>query len=203
MHASCPILRLQRTSRELFLSLLTGDAGDLETWVIDRMTSIVEEEDVEAGKRLFARGEPPEFIFFIREGRLRLERDGRPAWLFEGRSVIGVFDALLDRPHTRTAVAETNLHLLKLRVDHWLELLEDSFGLARAALGNSVTTVAAVEARRWAAQKAPRGAVMASRRRRSRARSRSSSASRCSPTRRSCAAPASRCSSSSPTRSRR
>ena len=155
-----PDLRLQRTSRELFLSLLTGDAGDLEPWVIDRMTSAVEEEDVEAGKRLFARDEPPEYIFFIREGRLRLERDGHPAWVFEGRSVIGVFDALLDRPHTRTAVAETNLHLLKFRVDHWLELLEDSFGLARVALGNSVTTVAAVEARRWAAQKAPRGAAM-------------------------------------------
>jgi CRP-like cAMP-binding protein len=154
-------LRLQRTSRELFFSLLTGGAGNLETWVIDRMTAVVEEEDVEAGKRLFAQGEPPDFIFFVREGRLRLELEGQPAWLFEGRSVIGVFDALLDRPHTRTAIADTNLHLLKLRVDQWLDLLEDSFGLARAAVGNSVATVAAVEARRWAAQAHPRGTVTA------------------------------------------
>jgi CRP-like cAMP-binding protein len=147
-----PDIRLQRTSRELFLSVLTGGAP-LETWVIDRMTAIVDEEDVEAGKRLFAQDEPPEFIFFVREGRLRMVREGHPAWLFEGRTVIGVFDALLDRPHTRTAVAETHLHLLKLRVDQWLELLEDSFGLARAAIGNSVATVAAVEARRWAMQR--------------------------------------------------
>jgi len=156
-----PDLRLQRTSHELFLSLLTGDAGNLEPWVIDRMTSVVDEEDVEAGKRLFARDEPPEFIFFVREGRVRLEREGRPAWLLEGRSVIGVFDAILDRPHARTAVAETSLHLLKFRVEHWLELLEDSFGLARVALSNSVATVAAVEARAWAAQTQPRGGVMA------------------------------------------
>jgi CRP-like cAMP-binding protein len=156
-----PDLRLQRTSRELFLSVLTGGAPDLETWVIDRMTSVVEEEDVDAGKRLYAQGEQPESIFFIREGRLRLERDGASAWLFEGRTVVGVFDALLDRPHPRTAIAETDLHLLKLRVDAWLELLEDSFGLTRAAVGNSVITVSGVEARRWAEQVEPRGAVVA------------------------------------------
>ncbi len=155
-----PDPRLQRTSRELFLSILTGGSA-LEAWVIDRMVSAVDEEDVEEGKRLFAQGEQPEFIFFIRDGRLRLERDGDSAWLFEGRSAIGVFDALLDRPHARTAVAETNLHLLRLRVDLWLELLEDSFGLARAAVGNSIRTVAAVEARRWATETEPHGAVIA------------------------------------------
>jgi CRP-like cAMP-binding protein len=152
--------RLVRTSRELFLSVLTGDADNLETWVIDRMASVVDEEDVEAGKRLFARGEEPEYIFFVRDGRIRLERDGSSAWIFEGRSAIGVFDALLNRPHTRTAVADSNLHLLKLRAEHWLDLLEDSFGLARAALSNAVSTVAALEARRWAAEAHPRGPVV-------------------------------------------
>jgi CRP/FNR family transcriptional regulator, cyclic AMP receptor protein len=154
--------RLLRTSRELFLSILTGGSDNIETWVIDRMTSIVDEEDVEPGKRLFAQDEQPEFIFFVREGRVRLEREGHSPWVFEGRSAIGVFDALLERPHTRTAVAETDLHVLKFRVEHWLDLLEDSFGLARSALGNSVTTVAAVEARRWKADPKPRGCVVAS-----------------------------------------
>jgi CRP-like cAMP-binding protein len=151
---------LVRTSRELFLSVLTGGASNLEPWVIDRMASVVDEEDVEPGKRLFARGEQPEYIFFVRDGRIRLERDGSSPWIFQGRSVIGVFDALLDRPHTRTAVADSSLHLLKLRIEHWLDLLEDSFGLARAALGNAVSTVAALEARHWAAQAQPRGPVV-------------------------------------------
>jgi CRP-like cAMP-binding protein len=150
---------LQRTSRELFLAVLTGGAP-LETWVIDRMTSVVEEEDVAAGKRLYARGEQPEYIFFTREGRLRLEREGRPAWLFEGRTAVGVFDALLERPHGRTAVALTDLRLLRLRVEHWLELLEDSFGLVRAAIRNAARTVAALEARRWATQTTPRGSIV-------------------------------------------
>jgi CRP-like cAMP-binding protein len=153
--------RLLRTSRELFLSILTGGADNVETWVIDRMTSVLDEEDIESGKRLFARNEQPEFIFFVREGRVRLEREGSGSWLFEGRSVIGVFDALLERPHARTAVADTDLHVLKFRVEHWLDLLEDSFGLARSALGNSVATVAAVEARRWKTDPRPKGSVVA------------------------------------------
>jgi CRP-like cAMP-binding protein len=151
---------LVRTSRELFLSVLTGGANNLESWVIDRMASVVDEEDVEPGKRLFAQSEQPEYIFFVRDGRIRLERDGSSPWIFQGRSVIGVFDALLDRPHTRTAVADSNLHLLKLRIEHWLDLLEDSFGLSRAALANAVATVAALEARHWAAQAQPRGPVV-------------------------------------------
>jgi CRP-like cAMP-binding protein len=151
--------RLVRTSRELFLSVLTGAAGGLETWVIDRMASIIEEEDVEPGKRLFAQGEQPEYIFFARDGRIRLERDGSSPWTFEGRSVIGAFDAVLERPHTRTAVAETSLSLHKLRTEQWLALLEDSFGMARAALANSAATVAAIEARRWAAQVQPRAEI--------------------------------------------
>jgi CRP/FNR family cyclic AMP-dependent transcriptional regulator len=141
---------------------LTGGSDDIETWVIDRMTSIVDEEDVESGKRLFARDEQPEFIFLVRDGRVRLEREGSSPWLFEGRSVIGGFDALLERPHARTAVAETNLHVLKVRVDDWLDLLEDSFGLSRAALGNSVATVAAVEARLWKTDPRAHGCVAAS-----------------------------------------
>jgi CRP-like cAMP-binding protein len=153
--------RLLRTSRELFLSILTGGNHDIETWVLDRMTSLVDEEDVEPGKRLFARDEQPEFIFFVRDGRVRLEREGSHPWVFEGRSVIGGFDALLERPHARTAVADTSLHVLKVRVEHWLDLLEDSFGLARAALSNSVAMVAALEARRWKLDPKPQGSVVA------------------------------------------
>lgn len=156
-----PDPRVKRTARELFLSILAGGAGDLDTWVMDRMTSLVEEEDVEAGKRLFARGEPPEYMFFLRDGRVRLEREGAGVWLLHGRAVVGAFDALLDRPHTRTAVAETHLQLLKLRVDQWLDLLENSFALARAAVANSVATVSAAEARLWATQAQPRGTVLA------------------------------------------
>jgi CRP-like cAMP-binding protein len=149
-------ISLQRTSREVFLSILAGDTQNLETWVIDRMTSIVEEEDVPAGKRLYAEGELPDYIFFVREGTIRLERPGAAPWVVEGRRVIGAFDALSDHPHNRTAVAVTPLHILRVRSDLWIELLEESFGLARAAVRNAVWHVSRLIEQFWSTQEEAR-----------------------------------------------
>jgi CRP-like cAMP-binding protein len=156
-----PEAGLIRTSRELFFSALAGGAGDIETWVFDRMISLLEEEDVAAGTRLFAAGELPECIYFMRDGRLRMLREGAPPWTFEGRWAIGTFDAMLERPHARTAVALTNLRVMKLRVEHWLELLEESFDLARAVVTNTLRTIASLEARRWRSSPQPQGSVVA------------------------------------------
>ena len=146
-----------RTSRELFLTIISGGATDLQTWVIDRMISLFEEEEVEAGRRVFEAGEPIEFIYFMREGKLRVTREGKAPWTYEGRWVIGPADALLERPYRRTGEALTDLSMLKLRVDDWIDLLEDSFELSRAAVTNAVRGVAALESRIWAAEKEPRG----------------------------------------------
>ena len=50
--------RLQRLSRELFVvaASAAGRQG-LSAWVIDRMTSLIEELDVTAGQVIFAAGE--------------------------------------------------------------------------------------------------------------------------------------------------
>jgi hypothetical protein len=74
--------------------------------------------------------------------------------------VLGPADALRERPYRRTGVALTNLSMLKFRAEEWIDLLEDSFELARGAVANTVRGVAALEVRRWAMQKDPRGRVM-------------------------------------------
>ena len=152
---------LLRTSRELFLSVIAGRAGELPTWALDRLTSVLEEEEVEAGGRLFAAGEPVELIYFMREGRIQLSREGAPPWIYEGRWAIGPADAILDRPYQRTGVALTNLSLLKVPAEDWIELIEDSFELARGSVSSSVEQIAALEALLWSSQQGPRGKVMA------------------------------------------
>jgi CRP-like cAMP-binding protein len=151
---------LLRTSRELFLSVAAGGMPALETWVIDRLTSLFEEEEIVAGTRVFAAGEPIEFIYFMREGRLQLSREGVPPWIMSGRWVIGGGDAFLERPYPRTGVALTNLSLLRVPAEDWIELVEDSFQLTRGAVSNAVRGVAALELRLWESQRDPRGAAM-------------------------------------------
>jgi CRP-like cAMP-binding protein len=153
---------LLRTSRELFLAAVTGaGSNDTPSWVIDRVTALLDEEEVEAGRRIFAAGDPIEFIYFMREGRLRLSAEGLPSWTYDGRWVIGPADALLDRPYRRTAVALTDLNLLKIRAGDWIELLEDSSELVRSAITNAARGIGVLEARLWATQAEPHGFVVA------------------------------------------
>jgi CRP-like cAMP-binding protein len=52
---------------------------------------------------------------------------------------------MLDRAHSRTAIALSDLHLLKLPADAWVELLEDSFELLRVAILHATHLVALLD----------------------------------------------------------
>jgi CRP-like cAMP-binding protein len=61
-----------------------------------------------------------------------------------------MLDVLIDRPRILSAYARTPLQILKIRVDPWFELLEDSFELARTSVLGLARAVAALEERLWA-----------------------------------------------------
>jgi CRP-like cAMP-binding protein len=139
--------RLQRLSRELFFAAAATPREVLPSWVIERMTSLLDELDVTPGQVLFAAGDPAEFIYFMSDGRVALTREGAVPWRYEGRWAIGVFEVMVDGPRTRTATALSSFRLMRVKADDWLDLLEDSFVLGRAALENSARTVAALAER--------------------------------------------------------
>lgn len=142
--------RHERIQRELFLAAFGANVGAIEPWVTDRLIAILDEEVARAGETLFEAGDAPESYYLLREGRVELVRPGSAPWIYQGPSVFGMSDALLERPRTRTAVAITDVQAMKVRSDAWIELLEDSFPLARAAMVGSIRTVADLEARLWA-----------------------------------------------------
>jgi CRP-like cAMP-binding protein len=143
-----PDTRYLRISRELFLAAFGANLGGFESWVTDRMVSLLEEDEVRADEVLFSVGDTPEFLYFMREGRVRLVgKTQRTRRQLEGRHVFGLTDGLLDRSRTQTALAMTNLYLMKVRIEAWLELLDDSFELARASVLHLAHSVAQLEER--------------------------------------------------------
>jgi CRP-like cAMP-binding protein len=138
---------LLRLSRELFLAAFGVQQRVIDSWVIDRLTSLLDEEDVQAGQVLWNAGEPLEFIYFVRNGSVQLTRVGAAPWTFQGRSVLGGFEVHLERPLTRSATALNDFQAMKVRPNAWLELLEDSFFLARASVRFCAATVARLEER--------------------------------------------------------
>ncbi len=146
-------LHHERIQRELFLAAFGANVGAIEPDVTDRLTAILEEQVAHAGETLFAAGDAPDFYYLLREGRVQLVRAGSAPWTYEGPSVFGLSDALLERPRVRTAVALTEVQAMRVQSEAWIELLEDSFALARAAVIGSVRTVAALEERLWASRR--------------------------------------------------
>ena len=143
-------LRARRISRELFLTAVGAHLGALEPWVMDRLTGMLEEEELAPGERVYAAGDPPDHFYVARQGRIELTRAGKPAETLEGPGAFGMLDALAERPRSHSAYARTPLQLVRMRIDAWLELLEDSFDLARMSLLGLTRAVGALEERVWA-----------------------------------------------------
>jgi CRP-like cAMP-binding protein len=136
-----------RVGRELFLVSFGVSLGDLEPWVLDRITALLVDRWVPAGTTLYREGEPPENLWFMLDGTVRLTRAGQPPWILQGRWVVGALEGMADAPRTRTATAVTEFQAMEVPIHDWVELLEDSFPLARGAVLNAARATARLEER--------------------------------------------------------
>jgi CRP-like cAMP-binding protein len=144
-------MRTRSIFHELFLASVLGAVGPLEPWVTDRLAALLVEETVLAGTCVYSAGEPPDFFYFVRAGDVSLLRAGSPVEVVHGPSVFGMLDAILERPRSHSAYSTAPLELLKVSIDGWLELLEDSFELARLAVLRLARSVAVLEEQSWKA----------------------------------------------------
>jgi CRP-like cAMP-binding protein len=146
-----PELHTDRIQRELFLAVFGPNAHPAEAWVAERLTMLLEEQQSRPGEKLFVAGDRPDHYYFLRSGKVRFDREGATSRVCEGPSAFGISDALLRRPRTTSAVAETGIEAMRVRCADWIELLEDSFSLARAAVLAAARSVAELEQRHWLA----------------------------------------------------
>jgi CRP-like cAMP-binding protein len=147
--------RLVRIGREIFLAALGLPLDRIDSWVIDRLTSILEECEVRAGQRLFTAGEPLAFLYFMQDGRVRCMRGGGPSWTLKGRWVLGGFEVLGNRSANHTATALDDFYGMRVPAVAWVEMLEDSSQLARSAVVNASRAVTQLEERVPTADPAP------------------------------------------------
>jgi CRP-like cAMP-binding protein len=138
---------LLRIGREIFLAAFGLPLEEIDSWVIDRLTSVLEEQNFHTGQTLYSAGEPVGFIYFMQDGEVRFTSQGGPAWTLRGRWVLGAFEALGDRPSKYTAKATGEFYGMRLTSVDWVEMLEDSPLLARSAVANASRVVMRIENR--------------------------------------------------------
>jgi CRP-like cAMP-binding protein len=147
--------RQRHISRELFLAGVVGNLVTFEPWVTDRLIAILEEEEVASGEQVFAAGAPADHVYFVKQGTVELSREGRALEIVEGPRTLGMSDVLIERPRRVSAHARTPVELLKVRTEAWIDLLEDSFPLARSAVLGLARAVASLEDHLWTTAQFP------------------------------------------------
>jgi len=128
-----------RVEHELFIRTFFAVQPPLR--VMNQFASNVRDVYVDRGDVIFERGSPPRRIFFVVDGTVRMEDARGLKWVFGSRSLIGIGDANIGRPHARTAVADTDAHLLAVDIDDYFDILEDNFDFARTLLINTCRRV--------------------------------------------------------------
>jgi CRP-like cAMP-binding protein len=101
-----------------------------------RFIELLEELTVPPGEMLFNQGDPPDRFLFLIEGRVTMERETSRAWEFVPLAVVGVIDAVLERPRTRSCRTLEPSRFLSLKMTDWFDMLEDNGQVARAAIRN-------------------------------------------------------------------
>jgi CRP/FNR family cyclic AMP-dependent transcriptional regulator len=126
----------QRVKRELLLRSLFPA---MPAAVHVRFLELLEDLELGTGELAFAQGDPPDRFLFLTEGRLALEAAGMQSIEFAGFAVVGVVDAVLERPRVRACRALVPSKALVIRSADWFDLLEDNAEIARAATRNFAT----------------------------------------------------------------
>ena len=126
----------QRVKRELLLRSLFPS---MPAAANIRFIELLEDLELKTGELAFAQGDPPDRFLFLTEGRVALETEGLQSIEFSGFAVVGVVDAVLERPRLRACRALEPSKALVIRSADWFDLLEDNAEVARAATRNFAT----------------------------------------------------------------
>jgi len=118
----------QRVEHELFLrAFLSTKPPDR---VATQLSLVTRDAHLDAGEVLFEAGQAPERLHFVAAGRMRLDGLDGIASVVDPGSLLGMLDASIPRPRTRTATALEPTHVLTLDFVDYLDTLEDNFGFA-------------------------------------------------------------------------
>ncbi len=104
-----------------------------------RFIDLLEDVEIGAGEVLFSVGEPADRFYFMISGNVVMEREGFGPWSFGPLSVVGIIDAVLERPRVRSCRALESCRLMAMRAADWFDMLEDNAQIARSAIRNFAT----------------------------------------------------------------
>jgi CRP-like cAMP-binding protein len=102
--------------------------------MVRQLTARMRDANFARGEVLFAQGGTPGPVYFLVDGEVHLETAGSDPWIFEAGSMIGINDAVLRRPHARSARAIRPTHAVTIDYEDYIDVLEDNFEFAKTSM---------------------------------------------------------------------
>lgn len=93
-----------------FLSILGPAAGDAVT--------------VEAGKPLFAKGDPAKLMYVVKSGQIEISNDGQVYEIVSAGGILGEMALALEMRRSATARAVTKTEVIPIDEDQFLKLVQ-------------------------------------------------------------------------------
>jgi len=113
--------------------------GNVEALIA--LTRYTEELDVEPGHVFWNVGDPARFWVVVEYGRIHCENAKSESMDVGSNFVIGIMDAIAQRPHSYSARAETRVIGNRIELESFLAVMESHFELARDFLSFLARTV--------------------------------------------------------------
>ncbi len=108
---------------------------EIPTEQLSHIASITEEIELEPGATLIEQGEPAEALYFVIEGKVGLEIDGRELMQVGENEDIGTWSLLDDeQPNIATAVTIEPTRLLKIEREEFFEIVADYVEITQGIL---------------------------------------------------------------------
>jgi len=97
-----------------------------------RLAGIAGESTLDKGEVVFRKGEPPDALYCVVEGRVRLGGSDEGGTVIGPSGRFGVLDILSGRPRSGDAVAETETRLLTIEAEDFFDLLSNNIDIVKA-----------------------------------------------------------------------
>ncbi len=97
-----------------------------------RLAAIARENTFAKGEEVFRKGDAPDALYCVVEGRVRLEREGDGGTIVGSSGRFGVLDILSGRPRSGRAVAQTDTRLLTIEAEDFFDLLSNNIDIVKA-----------------------------------------------------------------------
>jgi CRP-like cAMP-binding protein len=122
---------LTAVEKVLFLMRVPVTA-EVSTDALARLASIAAEQELPPGSRLFGIGDPPDALYFVLDGAVRIDAGDGGGRLAQAAELVGGLPLFAGTPHVAQAVAVVTTRVLCVERDDLNELLDEDGEFARA-----------------------------------------------------------------------